>query len=619
MSTETVQPSPGPDGQASAGERPSARLRWLGRWGRAVLGTGIRRELTLVCLGALVVAAVMTWPALRSPATTTPGDLSDSLLVTYLISWNGHALLTDPASLWNTNSFWPELNSLAFTESFLGYTPAALIGDGPAAALLRYNLIFWLTIALASIGAYALARQLGSRVPGALVAGLAFAYAPWRLAHFSHLHVLSTGAIALSLAMLARGYGYSFRTGYRPDRIRPGWIIGGWLVAAWQVTIGFGVSLPFAYVLLGLCLFFAARWLIRRPRPAVPRNLIATTLVGGLAFSATALLMAGPYLKVAEDFPYARRGLTELAGFSPPTRGLFAAPQESWLWGELTKPLREGMLAPGETAILPGITIIVLGLCGLLASSWTVRQRVAMGAALVVATILSLGTTVFGGALTHAPLLAVLPGWDALRTPGRLIIWVTLLLGLLTAGLLTELQEQFVRRGWTWPTRRDRALGLEAPHPVSPALRLMSLILVVPALLTGVEGVPINQPRTVPQAPAAMATAAEPILVLPSDPWGDSSPMFWSIGRYPKVANGIGAFIPMSTNQFRLASASFPDPNSVEFLRRSGIRTVLVLPSRTAGTPWQRAATAPVDGLPLVRRVEGASVVFTLDPPGVTR
>jgi hypothetical protein len=52
-----------------------------------------------------------------------------------------------------------------------------------------------------------------ARTLSATVAGVARAYAPWRLAHAGHLNVLSTGGIALSLAMIARGHGWSLRTG----------------------------------------------------------------------------------------------------------------------------------------------------------------------------------------------------------------------------------------------------------------------------------------------------------------------------------------------------------------------------------------------------------------------
>src|SRR5207244_11185061 len=108
---------------------------------------------------------------------------------------------------------------------------AGMIGVGPRAAVLRYNIMYVLVFAFAFVGAYALVRQLGANKAGAAVAGAAFAYAPWRLGQAGHMHVLSAGGIALALAMLARGHGYSLRHGYRPERVRPGWAFAGWPVA----------------------------------------------------------------------------------------------------------------------------------------------------------------------------------------------------------------------------------------------------------------------------------------------------------------------------------------------------------------------------------------------------
>ena len=55
------------------------------------------------------------------------------------------------------------------------------------------------------------------------------------------------------------------RHGYRPERCRPGWALAGWLVAAWQVSLGFGIGLPFAYTLAGITVIAVGAWLVRRP------------------------------------------------------------------------------------------------------------------------------------------------------------------------------------------------------------------------------------------------------------------------------------------------------------------------------------------------------------------
>lgn len=551
------------------------------------------RELLLVCLAALAISAVLTWPTLADPAHTIPADAGDPLLVTWAMAWEGHALLTDPASLWNTNAFYPEQLTLAYTDSLLGYAPLALIGSGPAAALVHYNLLFWLVPALALVGAYALARQLGARVPGALVAGLAFAYAPWRLGQAGHLHVISSGGIALALAMLARGYGYSFRGGYQPQRVKPGWIVAGWLVAAWQLTLGFGIGLPFAYVLLLGCLTAVVWWLVKRP--PLSRPLILCTLGGGLAFAAVGALMARPYLQLVAQYPNARRTIGDVELFSVPPSGFFAAPNTSLFWGPVTQATTKALPFSAEMAVLPGVVVVVLALAGLGFGVWSARQRSWLGIGVAASAVLCMGTNVLGGTFTYLPLLA-LPGWDALRTPGRLILWTTLFLGLLAAGFLTYVQER-----------------LEAREPTPGGdLSWRAMALMLPALLVGLEGAnTLDHPVPAPP-PAAMRTAAAPILVLPSDGWWDLRTMWWSTDGFPRMANGASGFTPPSTAAIRTAAEHFPDAGSVAYLRRAGIRTVILVPDSTYGTPWEHAAEKPVGGLGITRTVSGNAVVYGL-------
>src|SRR4029453_14460189 len=138
--------------------------------------TARRIEWGLAAALAVALAAAMTWPTLAHPMSRLPGYYGDPGLQAWEIAWGGHLLLTDPAQFWQANAFYPERPSFAFGDTLLGYAPAGMIGSGPEAAILRYNILFVLAFALASFGAYALARQLGAARVGAVVAGVAFAY-----------------------------------------------------------------------------------------------------------------------------------------------------------------------------------------------------------------------------------------------------------------------------------------------------------------------------------------------------------------------------------------------------------------------------------------------------------
>ena len=600
-------------GSGPTGPVPEPSRRPGGIWQRAVAALG--HEWTLACLAALAVAVVMTWPGARHPATTIPGDIGDPTFQAWQMAWAGHALVTNPAQLWNGNAFYPDAYSYAFSDTLFGYFPAGLIGTGPTAAIVRYNVMFVLLHALAFVGGYALLRQLGVGRAAAATAGAAFGYAPWRWAHAGHMNVLSVGGIALALAMLARGHGYSLRHGFRPDRIRPGWALAGWCAAAWQVSLGFGVGLPFTYVLLAICVVASIRWRVRG-RPPLGRRLVRLDAAGALGFMAAAGFMAWPYLQVLRLQPGARRSVADLDYFSPDPLGFVTAPAQSLPWGALLQTARDSMAAPAETSLLPGFGLYALALAGLFFSAWSVRTRLWLLTGTGLSLVLAMGTHFFGGTFTYLLLYHCLPGFSSIRTPGRLVLWTTLLLAVLAAGAVQALSERLRRatvRGAAGP-----AVGGAPSRPVRWYAHPLLLVALLPALLVLAEGSNwgnLAHP-VVPAQPAAMRTVDGPLLVLPSDQLIDMNVMLWSTTAFQRMANGGSGTYPRDQGALREAGSAFPDPTSVRVLRRYGVRTVLVLKAQAVSTPrYARAAApdVPLDGLGVTRRDEGDTIIYTLD------
>jgi hypothetical protein len=235
-----------------------------------------------------------------------------------------------------------------------------------------------------------------------------------------------------------------------------------------------------------------------------------------------------------------------------------------------------------------------------------------------------MGTQFAGGEYTYLPLLRHAPGWDGLRTPGRLVIYTTLLLGLLAAGAVTALGDALARREGTGPEGAGReGTGPEgATREGSTAGRTarrrwpvwVTAIALLPGLLVLGEGLNKTPHPEVPPTPVAFRKLEGPLLVLPTDPGFDQTVMLWSTDGYPKMVNGGSGFFPNSTNEIRAFAATFPDPASVYYLRGRGIRTVLLVRNRLPGTAWEGALGRPVDGLPLRRTESEDAVVFVIDP-----
>ena len=121
-------------------ERPSAR------WAPSpTIGRG---ELLWVILGGVALAVLTTWPLVLHMSTRIAPDLGDPVRTAWEVAWVGHALLHSPTGVFDSNAFYPHPLSLAFSDSLLGYGPAAFFGSGTVAALVRYNLLFLLAWSL---------------------------------------------------------------------------------------------------------------------------------------------------------------------------------------------------------------------------------------------------------------------------------------------------------------------------------------------------------------------------------------------------------------------------------------------------------------------------------------
>src|SRR5919106_707182 len=245
-----------------------------------------KNEIGVAVLAGVLLALVMHWPLPLHIGSDIPKDLGDPLPQAWQIAWGGHALQHQPLDYWQSNMYWPLDNTLAFSDALVGYAPFGLIGEGFEAAIARYDLLFLFAYALAFVGTYLLARELGvGRFPAA-VAGVAFAYAPWRLEQDGHMHVISSGGIPLALFLLVRGY--------RRGSART--IVAGWLVATWQLALGFTLGLMLAYLLAVLAIVVLLAW--RRKRPA--GRVVAASAAGAAVFAAMGVLLALPYQEVRD-------------------------------------------------------------------------------------------------------------------------------------------------------------------------------------------------------------------------------------------------------------------------------------------------------------------------------
>ncbi len=638
--------SPQPVGAGAAsrehGSGPSAatpRTRW------APSPTIGRAEILWVILAGVLLAVLTSWPLLLHMGSRIAPDLGDPVRTAWQIAWVGHAMLHDPLHLFDSNAFYPHPLSLAFSDSLLGYGPVAFFGHGTVAALVRYNLLFLWIWSLCFVGAYLLARELGLRWIGAAVTAAAFAYADYRVTEAGHFQVISSGGLALGMFLLLRGY--------RRDSRKL--VLAGWLVSAWQVSLGFTLGLQYTYLLLLLALLVLVHWWFgrltpgpawqsperrsggdpdaeslqgasaappangvasRSPRrhftrgPLIPRRLLAVTLIGIAVLGVVAVYQARPYLKVANEYPTAKRTIKEVETYSAGPAAWITASSENRVWGGVTSGARAKVHSKNESVFFPGGLVLVLALVGLAAGSiYTRRLRLALALGILTCSILALGFGLTGAGYPYRLLFDYAPGWDGVRVPGRIFTLATLFYALL-AGTGAQLLATIAG---AWGAR----------HSVRALPGIVGVVLVIGLIGEGAGhlGHPV-----VPQPAKTEIGLPGPVLDLPTDGALDRIWQYFSTDGFYKIPVGESTFDIPAIDDLRGGMNGFPDKASVEKLRYYGIKTVVLHTVIPPGLPPEQgwviaeppdpaaAAKKSVAGLGITKRQVGSVVIYEIGP-----
>lgn len=211
------------------------------------LGGHIRPSLRYIAVLTVfcVISVAFTWPLVPLSATHVAGEVGDPILNTSVLWWTSKTL---PLSerWWSPPYFFPSQHITGFTENLLGISPVATpiywLSGSP---LVAYNLALFLAWPLSGFAVYLLVRYLTQRELAAALAGLVFAFAPYRTHEMGHIQMAASYWIPLYLLGL---HGY-----LRTRRAR-------WLVlfgCAWLLqSIANMYMFLFGGVLVGLWLLY---------------------------------------------------------------------------------------------------------------------------------------------------------------------------------------------------------------------------------------------------------------------------------------------------------------------------------------------------------------------------
>ncbi|HEV8208618.1 MAG TPA: glycosyltransferase family 39 protein, partial [Vicinamibacterales bacterium] len=271
-------------------------------------------------------------------------DPADPLMVTWVLSWVAHQLPIAPAHIFDANIFYPERNTLAYSETLLvpGLFAAPLywLGVGP---ILIYNLVFLSGFALSGVGVALLVRRLTGNNGAALLAGIVFAFPPYRIDHYAHLQLQQTQFIPLAL--------WAFHRLLDSGRVRDGVLLGAFTAGQLLSCMYYGIFLiPYMVVVCGT-LLIASR---RMPR----ERLIALVVAAGIVTAA--MVPVGRAYLAARDV-VGQRGREEVAQNSATWRNYLAPPEVNAVYGNVFARFMDP-----ERRLFPGFVAVALAIVGVL-------------------------------------------------------------------------------------------------------------------------------------------------------------------------------------------------------------------------------------------------------------
>jgi hypothetical protein len=525
---------------------------------------------SFVLFAALAVAH--TWPLASAPAELSRNDNADTVLNEWTIAWVAHQFPRAPLHLFDANIFYPDPNTLAYSEHL--FVPA-MIGvpllELGASPILTYNLLLLAGLTLTGWSMSLVIWHWTGDWTAAVVSGVVVAFNAHTLTRLPHLQAQHAEFLPLAL--------FAF------DRLLTAPRLGAAVLLAISVVLqGLSSFYLLVFTLVALAGGGAVRpneWWGPRGRALVPQLLLAGVV-------ATVLLV--PFL-----LPYQRLGvirpLDEVGRFSATWRNYLSTPARvhyaTW----------SAAWFGGSAALFPGLAALLLAAIALMTGAAFSDRRARMALAFGAAGLaLSFGPAFPG----YATLYHTVPLLQGIRNAARFGYLV-----ILGVAILAGFGLAYVRRrgqGTWW----------------------LGVVTVGAFLAANIDGLaaPIGYVRADPISPLYDRLRSTPDAIVVEFPFyaperiSFNAPYMLNATRHWRpMLNGYSGLIPTSYETHYHDLRGFPDEASIAALRALGVTHAFVheqeLAARSGAVALEAIGQSP--HLRLVDRDETVSLYQLAD------
>ena len=482
-----------------------------------------------------LASLVYTFPLITAPAHANRLDSPDALLNSWILSWNVHQLWTDPLHLFDANIFFPEKGTLAYSENLV---TGALIA-APVAALTDYayanakpnpiaafNTVLLVAFVLTGVATFVLAYDLTGDRLASILAGVLFAFAPYRFAHIPHLQLQLAFGIPLSLLFIRRLVMSTASTSAR-------YAGAGFALSA---VLTFGSSVYYAVFVASVAPLVALTeiyWLPRRRRLAA----IGRLFLAGAGAIVLTLPLALPYLDKLQGGTV--RSLEAASSFSAGVTEYVSSFSRV-----------HAFLPKAAEPLFPGFVALGLAAAALIGASREGTRKWCWALVGVTGVALSAGPAL--GLFSF--LYHIAAPYRALRVPSRAGVLLLLAVAVLAACGLTLIRKKAFR--WALVT-------IAAVECMAAPLPLRLDVPSYPPIYRDVEAL---------AEPGALVELPLP----PPERFQDNAlSVYRSIYHRRELVNGYSGFVPQSYRRAHRLLMRRNFTRGLETMRRDGVRFVL--------------------------------------------
>ena len=233
-------------------------------------------------------------------------NVIDPLFYAWNLSHNFRAISNGFINVLNTNIFYPEGNTLAFSDTLYAQTlftaPILFFTKNP---VLAENLYVFATFPMAAVSMFLLAYWMTQKIVPSMISGLFFAFSYPRLSQIGHMPALSSQWLPLFILFIL-----SFLKTGKFKMLLTAFLF---FLISTASSLYFGVFLVFVAL---VCLSIESLSWMKSKSYRVPLSIVKTTLIWSIPMLIAFIIVLYPYIRLKAEYPTIRRALEDTISLS---------------------------------------------------------------------------------------------------------------------------------------------------------------------------------------------------------------------------------------------------------------------------------------------------------------